>query len=114
KHLLDVVAEIEVLHGAAILLELWVPGAPDTAQAEKILELPGSGDVMGLDVEDELARRLPRVGRRRLDRLDGIDLEESPEDRVQGEEGRGHPCAGRQEVAPAPGRPGRLRSGRPV
>ena len=111
KHLLDVVAEIEIVHGAAILLELGVPGATDTAQAKEILKLPRRGDVMGLDVEDELARRLPRVGRRRLDRLDGIDLEESPEDRVQGEEGRGHPRAGRQEVAPAHAQPARVRSG---
>lgn len=55
KHLLDVVAEIEILHGAAILLELGIPRTPDAPQAEEVLKLPRSGDVMGLDVEDELA-----------------------------------------------------------
>jgi hypothetical protein len=67
---------------------------------------------MGLDVEDELIGRLPRVGRRRLDGFDGIDLEEWSEDRIQGEESGGHPRARGQEVAPAHPQPARVRSGR--
>src|SRR5262249_5360663 len=39
--------------------------------------------------------------RRRFDRFDGIDVEELPEDRVEREEGRGHPGATGQECATA-------------
>ena len=80
------------------------------AVAEEERKLARRGDVMGLDVEDELARRLPLIGGRRLYRLDRIDLEERPEHRVQREEGRRHSRAGSEELAPAHPEPARASS----
>src|SRR2546426_1168192 len=72
--------------------------------------LASVADVMGLDVKDERLRRLPRVGRGGFQRFDGINLEESSENRVQREEGGGHSRAGCQEVTPAHSEEARIRS----
>jgi hypothetical protein len=100
KDLLDEVLQIEVVHGAAVFLEIGIPAAAARAQVEQVGEVLGRVHVVNLDVEDELpaGRALGEGGR--LEGLHGIDVEESPEHCVHGQEGRGQARPRAEELSP--------------
>ena len=82
-----------------VALEVGIPALGDFAIAEQRQDLPATGNVMRLNVEDELILRPLFVVGQRLKHLAGVDVEEFAEDGIHRHKGRRHAARCRQELA---------------